>query len=91
MAKLQLSLDKQAKPLSELKPRQENEELTDALIELAASLDPDSYKPINNIPDGVKHRSVSAKVYSLREAGKLKPNIKPITRGKELFLARVGE
>lgn len=90
MAKLQLTLDKQARPLEELKPRQENADLTEALLELAETLKPNSYKQLN-LPADMKMRSVTAKIYALRKAGKLPDNIKPLTRGKEVYLARKGE
>lgn len=91
MAKLVLTLDKQAKPLEELHPRQENAELTAAIIELADSLKPNSYKALNNLPEDVKMKSVTAKIYALRKAGKLPASIKPLTRGNEVYLARKGE
>lgn len=39
MAKLQLTLDRQATPVDDIKPRQDNSELTEGLIELAERLE----------------------------------------------------
>lgn len=101
MAKLQLTLDKQATSLDDIKPRQDNEELTEALIELAEKLKPGTKFPLNNLPDDMKPKSVSSKIYGLRKLGKLDKSIRPVTRtikdketGKSrevLYMVRKGE
>lgn len=84
MMKLRLTLDKQASSVEDIKPRQENAELTDALMELAKELEPGKKFALNNLPDGTKPRSVSAKVYALRANGKLPKSIYPATRTEKL-------
>ncbi len=97
MAKLQLTLEKQATPVDDIKPRQDNQELTEGLIELADRLEkewenevkrakragetPKDIKyPLNNLPDEIKPRSVSTKIYALRSQKKLPENILPAMR-----------
>lgn len=97
MAKLQLTLDKQATPVDDIKPRQDNQELTEGLIELAERLEkewedevkrakkegrqPTDIKyPLNNLPDDIKPKSVSTKIYALRTDKKLPENILPAMR-----------
>lgn len=92
MGKLQLTLQKKPIPLKTLKPRQDNEELTEALIEAAQILtEPESAIPLDNLPPDVKLKSVSTKIYGLRVAGKLPAYIKPTQRGKDLWLTRLSE
>lgn len=97
MAKLQLTLDTQATPVDDIKPRQDNQELTEGLIELAEKLEKDwelevkrakkageqpkdiKY-PLNNLPDDIKPKSVSTKIYALRSQKKLPENILPAMR-----------
>lgn len=89
MTKLRLTLDKQATPIDDIKPRQENAELTEALIDLATELD-DQFRsqkekkmikyPLNNLPEDIKPKSVSSKIYGLRVVGKLPLAILPKTR-----------
>jgi len=86
MASLQLSLEKQARPIDELPTRMHSSEVADALIELAEKLKPGMYVPLN--APNVKPRSVVAKLYALKKKGRLPDNIVPITRGKEVFIAR---
>ena len=97
MAKLQLTLDKQATPVDDIKPRQDNQELTEGLIELAEKLQeewqqelkrakkageqPKDIKyPLNNLPEEIKPKSVSTKIYALRTDKKLPENILPAMR-----------
>jgi hypothetical protein len=80
MAKLKLTLDKQATPIDDIKPRNENEELTEALIELADQLKPGTKFPLNNIPPEMKIKSISTKIYQLRKMKKIPFSILPKTR-----------
>lgn len=93
MAKLRLTLETQATPVDDIKPRQDNQELTEGLIELADELqkqfkeklkkDPKITAlkfPLNNLPDDIKPKSVSTKIYALKKQGKLPENIFPTTR-----------
>lgn len=97
MGKLQLTLDKQATPVDDIKPRQDNQELTEGLIELAERLQqewqnelkrakkageqPKDIKyPLNNLPDEIKPKSVTTKIYALRTQKKLPENILPAMR-----------
>lgn len=93
MTKLRLTLDKQATPVDDIKPRQETEELAEALIELSFELEqqvkekkflPHEKKelkyPLNNLPPGTKPKSVTSKIYGLKKAGRLPANIFPTTR-----------
>lgn len=97
MAKLKLTLEKQATPLNDIKPRQENQELTDALIDLSTELkrawelevkaaekekrQPEELKfPLNALPEDIKPKSVSSKIYGLRKIRKLPEFIVPKTR-----------
>lgn len=97
MAKLQLTLEKQATPVDDIKPRQDNQELTEGLIELAERLEKDWQDevkrakkegrqpkdikyPLNNLPDDIKPKSVSTKIYALRTDKKLPENILPAMR-----------
>ena len=89
MAKLVLTTEKQLRSLEDLKPRQENAELTEAILEVAEKLKPGTYLPLNNLPAEIKLKSVSSKIYGLRDAGKLPISIKPIQRGRELYLAKL--
>lgn len=91
MAKLRLTLDKQATSIDDIKPRADTEELTDSLVELAKELekqlqakkDP-SLKAIkyelNNLPPDVKIKSVSTKIYQLRNHNRLPKNVLPSIR-----------
>ena len=90
MEKLKLSLDTQAKSLDALQPRQRTSALTDAVLELAESLAPNTYKPINN-PNIKSMRAVASKIWALRAKGKLPKDIRAIVRGKDLYLARIKE
>ncbi len=85
MEKINLALDKQARSLEDLKPRSRNSGLTDAIIELAESLNPGTYRQIST--EKVKGKSIIAKIYTLKKTGKLPMNIIPITRGAEIFIA----
>lgn len=86
MDALKLSLDKQAKPLADLAPRQHSSELTQALLDLADTLKPGTYKQINT--QEVKPKSIVSKVYALRKTGRLPEAVVPVTRGKDVFIAR---
>lgn len=80
MTKLRLTLDRQATSVDDIKPRNENPEFTEALIELANELEPGKKFALNNLPEGTKPRSVSAKIYALRSTGKLPKSVYPATR-----------
>ena len=97
MAKLQLTLAKQATPVDDIKPRQDNQELTESLIELAERLEEDWQNevkrakrageqpkdikyPLDNLPEDIKPKSVSTKIYALRTDKKLPENILPAMR-----------
>ncbi len=77
MAKLRLTLERRPLSLEDLKPREENKELTEALVELAAELRPGEEYPLNSLPVGTNPKSVSAKIYALRADGKIPQNIYP--------------
>lgn len=84
MTKLRLTLDKQATSVEDIKPRQENAELTEALMELAEELEAGKKFALNNLPEGTKPRSVSAKIYALRNTGKLPKSVYPATRTEKV-------
>lgn len=93
MAKLRLTLDKQATSIDDIKPRADTEELTDSLVELAKELEKqlhDAAKKdpnlkaikyeLNNLPPEVKIKSVSTKIYQLRNHNRLPMNVLPSIR-----------
>jgi hypothetical protein len=86
MEELKLSLEEQAKPLSELKGPQEDNGLTKAIVELAQKLKPGTYLPLNG--PAVKGRSVQSKIWALRKKGVLPQEVVPMQRGKEIYLAK---
>ncbi len=87
MTKLRLTLDRQATPVDDIKPRQDTEELAESLIELATELEKEVIRkketlkyPLNNLPANTKLKSVTSKIYGLKKAGKLPASIFPTTR-----------
>lgn len=86
MDTLKLTLDREAKSLDELKPRKGQGEMTEAILKIAEGLPPGTYKQINT--KEVSGKSVIAKIYFLKKQGKLPESIAPLTRGKDVFIAR---
>ncbi len=86
MEELELSLDKEARSLDELKPRRSNNEVTKAIIRLVDSLKPGTFKKVTN--EKVKPRSIAAKVYVMKKKGILREDISVVTRGSELYISR---
>jgi hypothetical protein len=87
MTKLKLTLEKQAIPVAEIQPRQENKELTEALIDLAKTLQEEAQKkkedimyPLNALPPDIKPKSVTAKIWALRSASRVPENVLPSMR-----------
>lgn len=89
MEKLKLSLDDQLTPLEELKPRQRENRIADAIIEYVKTIPPGFSKPIN--APGISVRTVLTQVYNLKKAGKLPAEIMAISRdgGKRGFIGRM--
>ena len=91
MAKLQLSLDAQATPLDDIKPRQRDNAVAEAIIELVESIPPGGKKQIN--APGISPRTVLTTVYDLKRKGILPKSILAITRnnGAEAYVGRAAE
>lgn len=60
--------------------------MTEAILKIAESLPAGTYKQINT--KEVSGKSVIAKIYFLKKQGKLPDEIAPLTRGKDVFIAR---
>ncbi len=88
MEKLKLSLDAQATPLEELKPRQRENRIAEAIIEFVETIPPGTAKPIN--APGISVRTVLTQVYALKQKGLLPPEIMAISRngGKQGYIGR---
>ena len=88
MEKLKLSLDEQLIPLDELKPRQRENKIAEAIIEFVKTIPPGMSKPIN--APGVSVRTVLTQVYNLQKKGLLPDDIMAISRngGKQGFIGR---
>ena len=88
MEKLKLSLDDQLIPLEELKPRQRENRIAEAVIAFVETIPPGMSKPIN--APGISVRTVLTQVYQLKEKGLLPPEIMAISRdgGKRGFIGR---
>lgn len=88
MEKLKLSLDDQLIPLEELKPRQRENRIAEAIIEFVKTIPPGLSRPINQ--PGISVRTVLTQVYALKEKGLLPPEIMAISRdgGKRGFIGR---
>lgn len=88
MEELKLSLDDQLIPLEELKPRQRENRIADAIIKFVEKIPPGYSKPINQ--PGVSVRTVLTQVYALKEKGLLPPEIMAISRngGKQGYIGR---
>ncbi len=86
MAPLQLSLDKEARPIEEIQARKGSGELATALKDLAESLKPNTFKQINT--ENVKARSIAAKIYFMKKHNQLPESIRVAQRGKNIFLVR---
>lgn len=88
MTKLKVSLDVQAMPISALEPRQRSDNgLGEALAALASKLEkPGMFVPVQ--VEGVKAKSIVAKVHVMRERGILPKNISVAQRRDKIFLVK---
>ncbi len=88
MEKLKLSLDDQLIPLEELKPRQRENRIAEAIIEYVKTIPPGMSKPIN--APGISVRTVLTQIYNLQKKGLLGDDILAISRdgGKRGFIGR---
>ena len=88
MDKLKLSLDDQLIPLEELKPRQRENRIAEAILAFVETIPPGQSKKID--APGISVRTVLTQVYQLKEKGLLPPEIMAISRdgGKKGFIGR---
>jgi hypothetical protein len=89
METLQVSLEKQPIPISEIDSKMETSPFSLGIIALAGKLKPDTAMPIdNNIPPDTTNKQIASKVYILRKTGKLSDNIFPMVRKDKVYLAK---
>jgi hypothetical protein len=87
MEKLELSLDKQAILLSTLKPvRKSTDDTIEAVKELLKTIPPGHGKPLNG--PNIKPKSMAAKLYRLKKAGLLPPEMMITTHGTTIYIGR---
>lgn len=87
MTELRLTTEKEATSIDDIKPRQDDRELTRALIALANELvvqarreKKDLKYKLDKLPPGTRPKAVQTKIYALKEAGKLPEKIFPSLR-----------
>jgi hypothetical protein len=88
MKSLELSLDKEARPNTELpKPKsQENEEMTKAVLDFVKGIPPNSHKKLGT--PTIKAKTVASKIVMLKKAGKLPSTIAVTHRGADIFVVK---